>query len=294
MVLISWDRDYLHLQLLILLAQSRPTAAKFPKVMLIKGAINGGRTRAEHAAVPITPEEQATAVVECLRAGAGAIHLHVRSTSSDKNTQSEKESLYAVDVARTLSAVWSSAMRAKIGARKAQIGISTGAWILPDPAARLQAVAGWKVLPGFASVNFSEEGAVELAQLLLSRGVGVEAGLCDADAAEVFLKSNLAARCIRVLLEPQEQEIGRALETVNAIEEVLESGVLELTRLIPLLLHGTEATAWPMMDEAIARGYDVRIGLEDTLVLPDGSVARDNAELVAEAVRRMPTLSSGQ
>ncbi len=276
-----------------LLAHSSPTAAEFPKVMLIKAAINGGRTKAEHAAVPITPEEQAASVVQCLRAGAGAIHLHVRSTSSDENTQSEKESLYAGDVARTLSAVWSSAMKAKIGARKAQIGISTGAWILPDPAARLQAVAGWKLLPGFASVNFSEVGAVELAQLLLSRGVGVEAGLCDSNAAEVFLKSNLAARCIRVLLEPQEQEMDRALETVNAIEKVLESGVLEVTRLIPLLLHGTEATVWPMMDEAIARGYDVRIGLEDTLALPDGRGAQDNAELVAEAVRRVRTPSSG-
>lgn len=237
--------------------------------------------------MPVSPDEQAAAVVDCLKAGARAIHLHVRSTSSDKNLQSEKESLYAEDVARTLSVVWSAAMKAQIGARKAQIGISTGAWILPDATARLQAVAAWKVLPGFASVNFNEDGAVELAQLLLSRGVGVEAGLCDADAAEVFLKSGLAARCLRVLLEPQEQEMERALETVCTIEKVLESGPIELLRLLPLLLHGTEATVWPMMDEAIARGYDVRIGLEDTLLLPDGRMAQNNAELVAEAVRRI-------
>jgi uncharacterized protein (DUF849 family) len=42
-----------------------------------------------------------------------------------------------------------------------------------------------------------------------------------------------------------------------------------------------------MMEESIARGYGVRIGLEDTLVMPDGWVARDNAELVTEAVRRV-------
>lgn len=254
---------------------------------MIKAAINGGRSRAEHAAIPVSPDEQAVAAVECLKAGANAIHLHVRSTSSDQNRQAEKESLYAGDVARTLSAVWSAAMKAKIGARKAQIGISTGAWILPEITDRLQAVAAWKVLPGFASVNFNEDGAAELAQLLLSRGTHVEAGLCDSDAAEVFLKSNLAARCIRVLLEPQEQEVERALETVSEIERVLESGAVDVTRLIPILLHGTEATAWPMMGEAIARGYDVRIGLEDTLLLPDGDMARDNAELVAEAVRRV-------
>ncbi len=255
--------------------------------MLIKAAINGGRTKAEHTAVPVSPDEQGAVAVDCLRAGADAVHLHVRVTSTDESLKSEKESLYAEDVARTLSAVWSAAMKAQIGARKAQIGISTGAWILPDPTARLQAVAEWKVLPGFTSVNFNEDGAVELAQLLLSRGVGVEAGLCDADAAEVFLKSGLAASCVRVLLEPQEQEMEHALKTVREIEGALESGAVEVTRLLPLLLHGTEATVWPMMEEAIARGYDVRIGLEDTLLLPDGRMAQNNAELVAEAVRRI-------
>jgi uncharacterized protein (DUF849 family) len=263
--------------------------------MLIKAAINGGRTKAEHAAVPVSPEEQATAVVECFKAGASAIHLHVRSTAGLKGLDAKnkshalgKESLYSEDVARTLLAVRSAAAKAKIDAAKVQIGISTGAWILPEPAARLQAVAAWEVLPDFASVNFSEEGAVELARLLFSRGVSVEAGTCDAAAAAVFLKSGLAACCIRMLLEPQEQEMERALETVRAIEKVLDSGPVELQR----LLHGTEATVWPMMEESIARGYGVRIGLEDTLVMPDGRVARDNTELVTEAVRRVRAAGS--
>jgi len=263
--------------------------------MLIKAAINGGRTKVEHSAVPLSPDEQATAVVECLKAGAGAIHLHARSTTGvggldaeDESHDLAKESLYAEDVARTLLAVRSGAAKAKIDTAQSRIGISTGAWILPDAAARLQAVAAWKVLPDFASVNFSEEGAVELARLLFSRGVSVEAGTCDAAAAEVFLKSGLAAHCIRVLLEPQEQEMERALETVGAIEKVLDSGPVELQR----LLHGTEATVWPMMDESIARGYEVRIGLEDTLVMPDGRVARDNTELVREAVRRVRAAGS--
>lgn len=276
--------------------------------MLIKAAINGGRTKAEHAATPVSPEEQAADVVECLKAGAGAVHLHVRVTSGstkggrqDVCAPSEKESLYAEDVARTIVTV-------RAAAPSASVGVSTGAWILSHPA-RLQAVAAWEVLPDFASVNFGEEGAVELAQLLLLRGVDVEAGLCDAADAEVFLKSGLAeqdpdeasapgsessapgrraARIIRVLLEPQEQEMSRARETVNAIEKVLGGRAPDLQHvpLPPPLLHGTEDTAWPMLDEAIARGYDVRIGLEDTLVLPDGRMAQDNAELVTEAVRR--------
>lgn len=294
----------------------------------------------------MSPQEQAADVIECLKAGAGAIHLHVRVTSgadahavsvdlqpasnessrqdehpigaaprgtplvcapsahvvvptadvvtpskslvvaSEGARGSDKESLYAEDVARTLLAV-------RAAAPNAAIGVSTGAWILPDTAARFEAVAGWDVFPDFASVNFSEDGAVELARLLLSRGVEVEAGLSDAADAEVFLKSDLAASCVRVLLEPQEQKLARALETVNAIErafvaageKVLAARTNE-ARFPPLLLHGADATAWPMLDEAIARGYDVRIGLEDTTVMADGRIAKDNAELVTEAVRR--------
>jgi uncharacterized protein (DUF849 family) len=236
--------------------------------MLIKAAINGGRTKAEHPAVPVTPDEQASAVVECLKAGANAIHLHVRANSG-------RESLAAEDVARTLFAVRSASP-------DAEIGVSTGAWILPDPAVRFQVVASWEVLPDFASVNFSEDGATELARLLLSRDVDVEAGLCDAAAAEIFTATGLASACIRVLLEPQEQEMEKALETVDRMEKALDLRAVEL----PRLLHGTEATAWSMMDAAIARGHDVRIGLEDTLVMPDGSVARNNVQLVAEAMNR--------
>ena len=44
-------------------------------------------------------------------------------------------------------------------------------------------------------------------------------------------------------------------------------------------------TAWPMISEALARGYGTRIGFEDTLTLPDGSMAARNAVLIAEARR---------
>ena len=242
--------------------------------MLIKAAINGGRARSDHSAVPISPAEQASAVAECLLAGANAIHLHVRSTATESNP-SEKESLSEQDVTQTLAAVQAVCSRS-------QIGVSTGAWIVPHPE-RLGVVGEWKLLPGFASVNFTEDGASELAELLLSRSVGVEAGLCDAESAEVFVKSGLAERCLRVLLEPQEQEIDDARNTVSAIEKVLDSVPVKIQR----LLHGTEATAWPMFDAAIARGYGVRIGLEDTLVTSSGGMAQNNAELVTEAFRRV-------
>ena len=90
-----------------------------------------------------------------------------------------------------------------------------------------------------------------------------------------------------MLIEPQEQELERALENVNAIEQLVAPWLARLSCVPPILLHGTEATVWPMMDEAIVRGYGIRVGLEDTLVMPDGRMARNNPELVAEAVSRV-------
>jgi uncharacterized protein (DUF849 family) len=50
------------------------------------------------------------------------------------------------------------------------------------------------------------------------------------------------------------------------------------------LLHGLDESCWPLLEHAGARGVQTRIGLEDTLLLPDGAVADGNAALVAAAV----------
>jgi uncharacterized protein (DUF849 family) len=55
-----------------------------------------------------------------------------------------------------------------------------------------------------------------------------------------------------------------------------------------LLLHRGGRTAWPLFRHAAHRGPATRIGLEDDLVLPDGSLAPDNAALVRAAVLVRP------
>lgn len=52
----------------------------------------------------------------------------------------------------------------------------------------------------------------------------------------------------------------------------------------PILLHGEGRSTWPALHLARERGLDARIGLEDTLTLPDGAPAPDNASLVAAAL----------
>ena len=234
--------------------------------MLIKAAINGGRSKTEHPSIPVGPSEIAAAVVECLNAGASAIHFHIRAEDG-------RESLADEDLARTLQVV------RKI-TPTAQIGVSTGAWIVPEPATRVKAIASWTTLPDFASVNFSEEAAEEVAQELLQKRVGVEAGLGDARDAERLVNSGLADRCLRVLIEPQEQEIENARATVKETRAVLDQAGIDIAR----VLHGTEATTWAILQDAIKLGYGIRVGFEDTLTLADGRLAGSNAELVKKAM----------
>ena len=122
--------------------------------------------------------------------------------------------------------------------------------------------------------------SAEPAERRLEQGVGVEAGLVSANAAGVLVQSGLGVACLRVLLEPQEPDPAAAHQTVTEIETVLAAAGLEA----PRLLHGTGPSAWPLLAAAHRRGYDSRIGLEDTLALPDGRTARDNADLVSAAV----------
>ena len=47
--------------------------------MLLKVALNGSRSTADHPAVPLHPTELAAAAKAAIAAGAGAVHLHPRN-----------------------------------------------------------------------------------------------------------------------------------------------------------------------------------------------------------------------
>ena len=232
--------------------------------VLIKAAINGSRTKRDHSCVPITPEEQMREARAAVEAGAGAIHVHVRDTAG-------RESLAPDDVARCLNAI-------RDGNPGTSVGISTAAWIVPNANERLSLVEMWGTIPDFASVNVHEEGAIELMRTLLDKGVGIEAGVWNGNAARFLIKSGEVKNCLRILIEPAEASLdprGSLLEIETALEAVK----------VPRLLHGADAFAWEAIALAAQRGYDTRAGLEDMLRIPDGSIAKDNAELIAVALR---------
>jgi uncharacterized protein (DUF849 family) len=86
---------------------------------------------------------------------------------------------------------------------------------------------------------------------------------------------------LRVLIEAHENDLPAARANAQAIVAVLDRASIT----IPRLLHGVDAGAWGSVEDAIKRGYDTRVGLEDMLWLPDGTPAADNAALVVTATQ---------
>lgn len=233
----------------------------------VKACLNGGRAGGDGSPVPTTPEALAREAQAAVEAGAAAVHMHPRDADGAQTLEREFVEA-AVDAVRRI-------------APGVRVGVTTGAWIERDPQRRLALVTAWQVLPDFASVNYSEKGASDLGLAFVERGVGVEAGIWSPADAEAFVASPLAHRCERVLVEPLDREAPAALATAAAILQALDGAGVAA----PRLLHGNRATTWPVLLAALERGYQARIGLEDTESMPDGSPAPGNGALVRVALR---------
>jgi uncharacterized protein (DUF849 family) len=159
------------------------------------------------------------------------------------------------------------------------ISLSTSADIEGDPERRRELVAAWTELPELVTANQGEEGILELCELLIERGIGIEAGLLSLADAEAFIASGLADRCVRAMVEPLGEDPDAAVAEAASIEEALAAAGIGLEQ----VHHGDGIASWAVNRRAIPRGHGIRTGLEDTPFLPDGRLAAGNGELVAAA-----------
>ena len=231
--------------------------------MLLQAALNGDLTKETHSALPVSVEELARDAVACVAAGARAIHLHPRD--SDGRERLDPQIVDQVVVA----------VRDACGVA---VGVSTGAWIEPDLDRRLELVRAWAA-PDYASVNLSEPGAGEVMKALIEAGIGIEAGVWSVEDAERLAATGLGSRVTRILVEPVALAPETAVEVVEEIHGALDG--LGLTA--PRLQHGDGEATWVLLSDAVRRGFDTRIGFEDTLYRPNGEQATGNEVLVRAA-----------
>ncbi|GAA1603086.1 3-keto-5-aminohexanoate cleavage protein [Leucobacter chromiireducens] len=236
--------------------------------MLLKAAINGGRSTEEHPAVPHTTEQIVAASQAAVAAGADVIHAHVL-------TESGAQTIHPDAVGE-----WVRATRA--ADPTIVIGTTTGLWTVTSHAERMAHISAWPAdaLPDFASVAFCEEGAGEAAELVIERGMILESAVWSMADVPALLASSTLHQNVRVLIEPETEDPVAAVEQCREIAAVLrEAGVTA-----PILYHGYDETVWPVVRAAIEDGCETRIGFEDGVLLPDGAAPIDNAALV-RAVR---------
>ncbi len=245
--------------------------------LFVKAAVNGGRERLEAGTVPLAPAEIAEQADAAVRAGADVVHAHARTPEGGQTIDPEHI----------------AAMVRAVRERNPSIvvGTTTGLWTCGGHADRMAKILAWpqEWLPDFASVAFCEEGAAEAAQAVVDRGMVLESAVWSMDDVPALLQSPTLHRNVRVLIEPLDEDPAEAVAQCRLMAAALREGGVTA----PLLYHGLEQTAWPVVRAAIEDGAQVRVGLEDVTVDERGAEAT-NVEQLAEVQRIYEGLAAPQ
>jgi uncharacterized protein (DUF849 family) len=158
--------------------------------------------------VPVTPAELAASAAAAIAAGAEAVHIHPRGADG-------RESLRAADIGAAVAAVRGACPGVPVGV-STKVSITGG-----DAGARQAAVAGWAALPDaarpdFVSVNLSEPGPGELAEVLQAAGIAVEAGVWSVADVVALAAAGGACRPGRGWRTPRQARTARLQEATRS------------------------------------------------------------------------------
>lgn len=248
--------------------------------VLIMAAVNGARrTKADHPALPMTPVEIAEDVAACARAGAGMAHVHVR----------DEEGRHALD-----AALYRLAFR--------EIVARAGADFL------VQATTE-------AAGRYAPDAQINLIKTLHPAAVSIAVSELVPDISDAAARARFRDLCLWMQAHGVwPQFILYRPEDVDTLLRLQRDGYLPFAEPFLLFVLGryrdgqvaTPADLPPFLDSlgrapaswmicafgpqehacaqaAIAAGGHVRIGFENNVAMPDGSVAESNAALIAVA-----------
>lgn len=252
----------------------------------IAAAPNGGRrTKSDHPAIPLSPAELARTAAECLEAGAGMIHVHVR--------RPDGRHLLEADAYREAIA----AIRSEVG-RALVIQITTEALGIYTPAEQIAVLKA--VRPEAASLalreivpdDASEPAFAEALEWMAREGVLPQIILYE--PAEAV---RLAAMSKRGLIPWDDIPVLYVLGRYTA------SQTSQPADLLPFLApEAPRFRSWSVcafgrheaacVTAAALLGGHVRVGFENNLFMPDGTQAPSNAALVEAVATAVTSLGS--
>ena len=269
--------------------------------VVIEAALNGGRSPAEHPAIPVTPEDVATEARRCASAGATVFHVHPPPGAKE---------------ARAVF-IWSqSTVRLIRDAVPGAIVSLTSLRPAGEPVhavvALLDRLAAANALPDLISVNLghivawspgtgetgrrtdhfpnSHADIVSLFVACRRHQVTPEFGVMDlgfvSNAVALRNDGELGAWSW-FLIELDSAAFGAGRQVAPSTVGAYQALVAPLREHFPdasWAAHGVDEPGFTVVRRALTDGGHVRVGFEDALCLPDGSRPRGNADLVTWAV----------
>ncbi|WP_353643784.1 3-keto-5-aminohexanoate cleavage protein [Mesorhizobium sp. WSM2239] len=246
-------------------------------------APNGGRrTKTDHPALPMTAAELAATAVACLEAGASMIHAHVRN----------RDGGHLLDAEAYRAAI--AAIRAAVGDRLV-IQITSEALSIYSPAEQMEVVR--QVRPEAVSLalrellpdDSHESGFAEFLGWLSREKVMPQIILYTPEEAV-----KLAGVKKRGLIPFEDIPVLYVLGRYSAGQRSSPADLLPfLSPGMPRFGHWSVCAFGGRETACVATGAllggHVRVGFENNLFLPDGSQAKDNADLVAAAATAIAT-----
>ncbi len=245
---------------------------------VIAVAPNGARrSKRDHAALPVMPREIAQTAADCRDAGATMLHLHVR----------DAEGGHTLDVGAYRSAI--EAVRQAVG-QDLIIQMTTEAVGRYQPAAQMEAVRALEpeavslaireILPAEAE----EETVAAFLEWLARQGIVPQYILYSTDDIRRFadlcvrgIIPEWARNVLFVLGKYANEHASRPLDLLDFLNALREVGIE--VRSWSLCAFGSGEAACAVT--GLALGGHARVGFENNLHLADGSIAPDNAALVA-------------
>jgi uncharacterized protein (DUF849 family) len=201
------------------------------------------------------------------------VHLHVRDKSG-------VETLDPAVVNETCRQVRYVATEVGVSA---EIGLTTGEWIVPDLASRIAMIGEWDGVD-CATVNLSERGFERVMRVMLDVGIGIDVGLWAPVEMAALLASGFLSHVQRISIELNQGEPYYLGGDPSALAQQVNAALDAAGSTCPRLTHGMNNWTWPLVADAFGRGHDTRVGFEDSVHLPDGGKAQSNAQLVEAAV----------
>jgi len=266
------------------------------KVIVTCAVTGGGDTVGKHPAIPVTPEQIATAAIEAGEAGAAIAHIHVRHPETGAPSM---ELAYYREVVERIRA---SGSRIVIN-----LTCGAGGRYVPSDNDPRQPAAGTTVATPDDRVSHVVELKPEVCSLDCGtmnmgdyvfmntpahlrrmaeqiRAVGTKPELEVFDIGHVRLARRLVDDGL--IADPPLFQI--VLGVAWALPATPEA-MAYAAGLMPEGAHwasfGIGRMQFPMVAQAVLLGGHVRVGLEDNLYIAKGELARDNAQLVEKAVK---------